>query len=230
MINEDGITIGSIERPDPAVVAALQDCVPAGLANPGVLGVEYLLAGGAIKPLDPHMRVVGPAVTVRIDDVDHLTPLTAADLAQPGDVLVIAAGGGVDFGVWGHGLCLAAQANGVAGVIVDGAVVNMSELIEMGVPTFSRGSSPATGTWNGGGQVNMPVTIGSLVVQPGDVIVGDADGVVVIPAARAAAVAAQAAAHEEENVRRRAELAGGTPLLEIVRRSRRQEHRPAADQ
>lgn len=221
MINEDGIEIGDIHRPDPAVLESLQACVPAVLASPGVLGAEFVLVGGAIKPLDPHMRVVGPAVTVALTDVDHLTPLTAADLAQPGDVLVIAAGGGIDFGVWGHGLCLAAQASGVAGVVVDGAVVNKAELIEMGVPTFSRGASPATGNWNGGGQVNVPITIGPLVIHPGDVIVADADGVVAIPAARAAEISALVASFEDENVRRRNEIAAGVPLLEIVRRSRR---------
>ncbi len=220
MINEDGIVIGEITRPDAELTVRLSTHTPATISNPGSLGASAALAPGAIAPLAPGMRLLGPVVTVQLDHVEHLTPLTAATIAEPGDVLLIAAGGGVEVGTWGHGLCLAAEASGVAGVVVDGAVVNKAELLEMGMPTFSRGASSVTGGWDGGGQINVPVTIGGVVVHPGDILIGDADGVVVVPAHKLRATVELAERQEAEVERRRGLLSAGTPLLEVVRASR----------
>lgn len=221
MISEDGIFIGEMQRPDPGLIERLRQCRPASVASPMSLGASAILAGGAIVPLAPTMRVAGPAVTVRIDHIDHLTPLAAATTAEPGDVVLIAAGGGIDFGVWGHGLTLAAQASRVEGIVVDGAVCNKAELLEMGMPVFARGASAATGSWDGHGQINVPIAIGGRIVNPGDVVLGDADGVVVIAADVLQHTTEEIEAKQDEDARRRQLLLEGVPLLEIVRESRR---------
>jgi 4-hydroxy-4-methyl-2-oxoglutarate aldolase len=221
MISEDGIFIGDMTRPDPDLIRRLALCHPASFANPGSLGASIVLAGGAIKPLAPTMRVAGPAVTVKLDHIDHYTALAAATVAQPGDVVLIAAGGGTDIAIWGHGLCLAAQASKLAGIVIDGAVVNKAELLEMGMPTFARGASPATGGWDGDGQINVPVEIDGLTIYPGDILLGDADGVVVIRAAILQSTIEGVEAKEGEDARRRQRLSEGEPLLDIVRESRR---------
>ena len=221
MINADGVFIGEISRPDLDLLGRLANCHAASVANPMTLGAAVVLGRGAIKPISPHMRAFGPAVTVHVDHIDHLTPLTAATVAEAGDVLVIAAGGRTDAAIWGHGLSLAAQASGVSAVVVDGAVVNLAELLDMGVPTFARGTSPTTGSWDGPGAINVDIEIDGLVVHPGDVVVGDGDGVVVIPREKLHWTIEQVESHEAENVRRRALLAQGVPLLEIVREAKR---------
>jgi 4-hydroxy-4-methyl-2-oxoglutarate aldolase len=146
-----------------------------------------------LKPLDPAMRLCGRALPVRCPAGDNLWIHRALAEARKGEVLVVDTGAGVDFGYWGEIMATAAMARGLAGLVITGGVRDSLRLIELGLPTFSAGVS-IRGTAkdpNGAGAVGEPVRIGEVVVRRGDLVFGDADGVVVLdPKATALAVPA----------------------------------------
>ncbi|MFN8633390.1 MAG: RraA family protein [Chloroflexota bacterium] len=133
----------------------------------------------------PGTLVVGTAVTVRLPDGDLEAVVPAVDLLQPGDVLVIDHGGRESIACWGELTSLAAKARGCIAVIVDGAVANVAALTVHQLPTFARGVTAAGGRRLGrGGAVNVPVQCGGVAVHPGDLVVADDDGIVVVPPPR----------------------------------------------
>lgn len=134
----------------------------------------------AIKPLDSAWHIAGRAVTVRLPDGENGAVLEAIKGATHGDILVIDAKGNTNRAVAGDFVASLAKGVGIAGFIVDGVIRDSQAMIAMGFPVFSRGTTVAAGVKNGGGQVNVPVAIGGVSVQPGDYIVADADGVAVI--------------------------------------------------
>ena len=138
-----------------------------------------------IRPLFPAAHVVGTAVTVRLPDGDLDPIVPAVDLLQPGDVLVIDHGGRESLACWGELTSLAAKRRGCVGVIVDGAVTNLAEIAAHELPTFARGVAALGGRRRAqGGGVNVPVQCGGVAVHPGDLVVADDDGVVIVPPPR----------------------------------------------
>jgi regulator of RNase E activity RraA len=171
--------IANIQRPSPALIArfkaAMREVVTENLPR-------SQLMDPAIKPLNGRdWSIVGPAVTVKIETFDHLMSIAALGVVQPGDVIVIAASGHLNSAVWGGGLTLSAKHLGVEAVVVDGAVMDTRAILSREVPVFCRGSYPAHGPWEKPGSVNVPVSAGGVVVNPGDIILGDLDGVIVVP-------------------------------------------------
>jgi 4-hydroxy-4-methyl-2-oxoglutarate aldolase len=171
----------------------------------------------AIKPVSPDMRVAGPAYTVRGPSGDNLWLHHAIARAAPGDVLVVDVGTDHEFGYWGEVMSTAAKASGLAGLVINGGVRDRAELIVAGFPVFAdrlcvRGTGKDPG---GAGALGAPVRIGDVVVTPGDFVVGDADGVVVLPAVRVAEVldAADRRTHDEAAILTR--LLGGDTTLDI---------------
>lgn len=138
---------------------------------------------GAIKPVSPAMRMCGPAFTVDSPPMDNLLLHQAIYAASPGDVLVVRVADYYEAGYWGEIMGVAAQARGLAGLVIDGGVRDSLELTAMNFPTFSRGLCIKGTLKHGGGALNKPLAIGSVVIQPGDIVIGDADGVVVVPRA-----------------------------------------------
>ena len=136
----------------------------------------------AIKPLSPSMRIVGCAVTVQTYRADNLLLHVALEMAQEGDVLVVDAGAIPDTGLWGGLMTRMALRKGIGGLIIDGGVRDSQELISLGFPVFARAVSPQGGFKASPGSVNVPVSCGGTAVHPGDLIVADADGVVVASA------------------------------------------------
>jgi len=138
-----------------------------------------------IHPLFPGVHVVGTAITVRLPDGDLEPIVPAVDLLQPGDVLVIDHGGRDSLACWGELTSLVAKQRGCVGVIVDGAVANVAEIRGHGLPTFARGVAALGGRRLGqGGGVNVPIQCGGVSVHPGDLVVADDDGVVIVPPPR----------------------------------------------
>ncbi|MEM1946408.1 MAG: 4-carboxy-4-hydroxy-2-oxoadipate aldolase/oxaloacetate decarboxylase [Candidatus Caldarchaeum sp.] len=133
-----------------------------------------------IKPIAPDTNLVGPALTVHCYPSDNITVHKAMTLAKPGDVLVIAAGGHVSV-MWGGLMSYQAKLQGIAGVVVDGSVRDVSEIRRMGFPVFARHVSPIGSTKLHPGSINVPVNCGGVMVKPGDLIVADDDGVLVVP-------------------------------------------------
>lgn len=170
----------------------------------------------AIKPLHPSMAVAGPALTVDCQPADNLAIQHAVTLAHPGDVLVVDSKAFTEAGPWGDMLSLFAQTAGIAGLVIDGSVRDSSAIIEMGFPVFSRGVCiKGTGKFHPGA-INMPIYCGGARVTPGDIIVGDADGVVVVPAYDADRIAELAEARERKEQWFRSEVLAGKTLVELM--------------
>lgn len=128
----------------------------------------------------PDMRVVGTAFTVDVRPGDNLMIHAAMSLAKPGDVLVIDGKGDQTAALMGTIMMTACQKLGIAGVVIDGAVRDALEIEEMGFPVFSVGTNPNGPTKRVPGRIGHPITAGGVTVNPGDFILGDADGVVVV--------------------------------------------------
>lgn len=160
---------------------------------------------GAIAPIARAMRLSGKALPVYAPEGDNLAIHRAIAMASPGDVLVVANGGTLFHGPFGDILALAAQKRGISGLVIDGAVRDSGSLIEMGFPVFARGISIRGTIKEDPGTVGVPVTIGGVIVHSGDVVVGDADGVVVLPSDNLGSLleAARARITEENAIRAR---------------------------
>jgi len=133
-----------------------------------------------IKNLAEGMKVVGPALTVRVPPTDNLMIHKALTLIKPGDVLVIEGGGNHSWALLGFLMVSTAQKLGVAGIVADGCVRDAQEIRKSGFPVFSAGLSPNGPFKEGPGEINFPISCGGQVVRPGDIIIGDDDGVVVL--------------------------------------------------
>ena len=171
----------------------------------------------AIKPVTRGLTLCGPAVTVSAPGGDNLWFHRAIYQAQPGDVLVVHVGNHYDHGYWGEVMSTAAQARGLGGLVVDGCVRDGVLLEEIGFPVWARGLCiRGTGKDFGAiGWINAPIIMGGTVVQPGDLIVGDGDGVVCIPRERASDVIAAAAKREADELEICDRLRGGATTLDI---------------
>jgi len=194
--------VRSIPRPDAQAVKLL-----------GELGVATIHeAQGRTGAMLPYMRpiylaarVSGPAVTVSCHPGDNLMIHAAVEVCKPGDVLVVVTTSESTDGMFGDLLGTSCQAHGVAGLIIDAGVRDTAELTGMNFPVWAKAISPQGTVKASPGSVNVPVVCAGMLVNPGDVIVGDADGVVVVPRATAAEVAkaGQQRVAKEEKTRER---------------------------
>ena len=126
-------------------------------------------------------QLLGPAFTVRVPQGDNLMFHAAMDLAQPGDVIVIDAGGFTDRAIFGELMATYCRSRGIKGIVCDGAIRDRDELAAMkDFPTYARAATPNGPYKNGPGEINVPVVIGGKTVKPGDIVVGDGDGVLFI--------------------------------------------------
>jgi regulator of RNase E activity RraA len=172
-------------RPPKRLVAGFQDLPTTALAE--CLTLDAVMRH-VIRPLwAPMPRVAGPAYTVRTVKYDNLMLHTAVYHAEAGDVIVVQAGDDRMAVAGGH-VCAVAQRRGVAGLVVDGVIRDAAESRGRGFPVFARGVSPIPGRQDGPGEIGGPITCGGVRVNPGDAVVADEDGVVVVPRARAETV------------------------------------------
>lgn len=136
----------------------------------------------AIKPLRPNLRFAGHARTVQTMMVGDNSALHAAiPLCHPGDALVVDGGGFEDIAIWGGLLTRAAIARGVVGIVIDGGCRDAAEIREIGFPVYCRSVSPRGPHKGFGGVIDCAVSVGGVAVSPGDILVGDDDGVAVVP-------------------------------------------------
>lgn len=177
--------IRDFDRVDPAVVAQAAQFASSILAD--VAGRRGGLHG-RIAPLAPSMRFAGPALTVEVRPGDNLMIHAALAVAQPGDVIVVDGKGDLSSALMGEIMSQQALALGVAAVVIDGAVRDSEAIRQLGFPMFAAGLNPNGPTKGVAGRLNHPISIGGVNVRPGDLVVGDADGVTVIERERAAAL------------------------------------------
>ena len=178
------------------------------------MGKTGFLPSG-IKPISPGMKVCGPAYTVSTMPRDNVLLHRAYAYAQPGDVLVAYCSGFYEAGYWGDLMSLGAKTKGLAGLVIDGCVRDADDIEAMGFSVFSRGLCVQGTSNHGDGTLNEPIYIGGQLVAPGDIIVGDRDGVVVVPQGRITEVLEAAAAREAKEEAVRVQLRLGRTSLEI---------------
>jgi 4-hydroxy-4-methyl-2-oxoglutarate aldolase len=165
-----------------------------------------------IKPLDPRMNLVGSALTVWTRPCDNIAIYKALEMAQPNDVLVIATHEYATNSVWGELTTLVGRARGLAGMVTDGTVRDSREIIDVGLPIFARGLTPNSPFKSGPAKINVPISCGGINVMPGDIVVGDADGVVVVPMEQAEAVLERVDAIHAKEAGIRAEIEAGAVI------------------
>jgi 3-hexulose-6-phosphate synthase/6-phospho-3-hexuloisomerase len=168
-----------------------------------------------IRPLFPGIRLVGRALTVRTYPGDWAKPVEAIDAAQPGEVLVIDAGG-VGPAIWGELATHSALQKGVAGVVVDGAIRDAGDIMRLKFPVFTRLVMPNAGEPRGFGEIGVPIRIGATRVETGDYLVGDDDGVTVLPQRLAVEYANRAMDVLEKENRIREEIKEGRTLAQVT--------------
>lgn len=135
----------------------------------------------AIKPVKEDLKVVGRAHTVKLRAADNYMVLKAIREAKEGDVLVVDGKGYLNNASCGDFIVALAQTMGISGVVVDGVVRDIVGIKNLNFPVFCKGTTTAASDKSGSGEVNVPISCGGATVKPGDIIVGDADGVVVVP-------------------------------------------------
>lgn len=172
-----------------------------------------------IKPIERSMRFAGRALPVRCPAGDNLPLHHALNEVQPGDVLVVDVGEGELFGYWGEILATAAIVRNVAAIVISGGVRDSAQLIELGLPTFAaticiRGTGKDASK---DGAVGEPVRIGDIVVRKGDLVMGDADGVVVFAADEAATIIAASEKREADEAEILKRVREGTPTLNVYK-------------
>lgn len=168
--------IKDFQRPKHSIVQLFKD-VP--VANIDDCMSRSAAVSSDIKPLNKS-RLLGTAFTVKVPQGDNLMFHKAMDLAKPGDVIVIDAGGNIDRAIFGELMISYCKKRGLAGVIIDGAIRDQNELSDMDFPIYAKGFVPNGPYKNGPGEINTTISFGGKIVHPGDIIVGDADGIVII--------------------------------------------------
>jgi RraA family protein len=179
------------KRPDPKMVAEFAKMVTPHLSD----SMERLYAGGPqLRPMYKGATLAGPAFTVKTAPGDNLLVHKALDIAQPGDVVVVDAGGFADHAIIGELMAARARQRRIAGLVIWGAIRDSAELGAGDYPVFACAVTHRGPYKNGPGEINVPITMGGMAVNPGDIIVGDADGLVAVPQALAEQVLASAKA------------------------------------
>ena len=169
----------------------------------------------AIKPIAPGMRVCGPAYPVQTMPRDNKIIHRAYATAKAGDVLVVHCSDYYEAGYWGDLMSLGAQTQGLAGLVIDACVRDADDIEAMGFPVFSRGLCIRGTSSIEGGTLNEPILIGGIGINPGDIIVGDRDGVVVVPKDSIAETIEKATAREAREVWVREQLRQGKTSIQI---------------
>jgi 4-hydroxy-4-methyl-2-oxoglutarate aldolase len=206
-----GVVVRRVSRVAAGIVTELGE---AGVATVHEAGADALLDPG-ITPVQQGARIGGSAVTVSCAPADNIMVHAAVELIEPGDVLVVTTTSPADNGMFGELLATSVMTRGCAGVVVDGGVRDVADLRRMGLPVWSRVIHAAGTVKKSPGSVNLPVTCGGVTVDPGDVVVADDDGVVIVDRERVAEVleAVRARLGREEETRSR--LAAGELGLDL---------------
>jgi len=168
-----------------------------------------------IKPIRTGMKLCGSVITVKARPGDNLLVHKAIYVARPGDVLLIDTESFVEGGFWGGIMSEAAQQRGIEGLVTDGAVRDTEEISEMGFPVFCQAVSIKGTTKTCLGTINHPIHFGGIKIRPGDLIVGDADGVVVVARDDVSEVLEKAKEREEKEKRISSQLRHGKTTLEL---------------
>lgn len=170
----------SLPRPDAELVRGLAEFETPAISD--LMNRLYAMASEIVPLTDPALSMVGPACTVKVYPGDNLMVHKSLDLAQPGDIVVVDTSNSGLTAILGDLVCTKARHLGIAGFVVDGLVRDLPGIRALGdFPVFGRGVSPIGPLHRGPGEINYPVSCAGIVVNPGDIVVADLNGVVVVP-------------------------------------------------
>ena len=173
--------------------------------------MHRMFAGGArLRPYYTGGRMAGPALTVRTRPGDNLMIHKALQIAKAGDVIVVDAGGDLTNALIGEIMVGHAQKIGVAGIVINGAIRDRDELVAGSLPVFAAGVTHRGPYKDGPGEINVPITIDGMVIEPGDLMLGDGDGILAVPQDAAAELLEATRAKQAAEVKMIAEIAAGT--------------------
>jgi regulator of RNase E activity RraA len=169
-----------IDRPDAKTIAALGEFDTPGVSD--LLNRLYTMDSEIHNLTDPGLRILGPAITVKTYPGDNLMVHKSLDVAQPGDIVVIDTRGVSQTAVMGDLVATKARHRQIGGFVVDGPIRDLPGILALGdLPVFARRVTPVGPLHRGPGEINHPICAGGVVVHPGDVVIGDLNGVVVVP-------------------------------------------------
>jgi len=195
------------KRPDPRLVAELAKMVTPHLSD----SMERLYAGGPqLRPMHREGKLAGPAYTVKTTPGDNLLVHKALDAAQKGDVIVVDAGGICENAIIGELMMSRARQRGVAGIVIWGAIRDSAEIGAGTYPVYASGVTHRGPYKNGPGEINVPINMGGMSVNPGDIIIGDADGLVAVPPDQAERILASAKSILEKETAAMKQIVAGT--------------------
>ncbi|MBR0161968.1 MAG: RraA family protein [Oscillospiraceae bacterium] len=190
-------------------------CLPTGNIADNNPSPHQGVMDSGIKPLDPCSHMVGRAVTIQAVPGDNLALHQAIYAAEPGDVLVIDCQGYTGAGHFGDIMATACMVRGIAGVVLDGSCRDSEDIKKLGFPMFVRGVNPSGTVKETLAKINVPVLVGGIMVQPGDLVIGDCDGVVVIPQSLEDSVIGKAIEKHNKELEIVKKLEAGQTTLEI---------------
>ena len=168
-------------------------------------------AGGArLRPYHKSGQMAGPALTVKARPGDNLMLHKAIDMAKPGDIIVCDGGGDLTNSLMGELMLAHAARLGVGGFVLDGAVRDVEAFLEVNLPTFAAGVSHRGPYKDGPGEINVPIALDGMVIEPGDLVIGDWDGVLVVPFGEVAGALARTQAKQDAEFVQMAEIKAGT--------------------
>lgn len=197
----------SWDRISPALVAAFRELPVANVSD----SMSRIPAFGPdLRPMHRDGVLAGPALTVRTRPGDNLMLHKAIDMAQPGDVIVVDAGGDPTNSLMGELMLAHAIKRGVAGFVLNGSIRDAKEIHEQNLPLYAIGITHRGPYKNGPGEIGFPIAIGGTVILPGDLILGDYDGVIAVPATEADTILAATRKKHEAETRQMEETRAGT--------------------
>ncbi len=184
-------------RPSQEVVRGLSQFCSPDISD--LLNRLYAVDTGIQCLTSPQHKICAPACTVKVFPGDNLMVHKSLDVIEPGDVIVIDAGGSRHNAVLGDLISTKAKHRGAAGFIVDGYVRDLASIQEIDMPVFARGTTPVGPLHRGPGEINYSICCGGIVINPGDIVVGDAMGVVVVPQGIAVELLERLQQHQADN-------------------------------
>jgi regulator of RNase E activity RraA len=194
------------------LLAQLRQIAPATIGHM----LEHEFMDPELRPIVSRFAFAGPAVTVRCFGTDSAIVHYAIDIAHAGDVVVVDRLGDRRYACWGGGVSLAAHVKGIVGAVIDGVLTDRVEIEDLHFPVFGRGISPLTTRAPGlTGELNVPVRCGGIIVNPGDIVLADDDGIVVLPPGRVADIVQICLPREQASRERQQRMREGVPLGEL---------------